>query len=114
MAKLRRYDVPPGGVIYEFMCPGCNYHHPYRTKAYEGEKHWSGKAETPVPVWQFNGDLEKPSFTPSLLIHGHVPKGKTKSEGRCHLYVTDGKINYCGDCDHALAGKTVPMVELES
>jgi len=25
--------------------------------------------------------------------------------------VTNGKIDYCGDCGHALAGKTIDMVD---
>lgn len=36
--------------------------------------------------WQFNGDLENPTFKPSLLYHGD------NDMPRCHSFVTDGKI----------------------
>jgi hypothetical protein len=59
-------------------------------------------------VWQFNGDLEKPTFTPSLLCNKDDPAS------RCHLFVTGGEIHYCGDSWHELRGKTVAMVELDA
>jgi hypothetical protein len=31
---------------------------------------------------------------------------------RCHLFITDGKIEYLADCTHELAGKTVEMEEV--
>lgn len=67
------------------------------------------------PEWQFNGDLENPSFQPSLL--NTLPEG-TRSDGTkrprkvCHLYVTNGVIEYCGDCTHPLSGLKVPMKEV--
>jgi hypothetical protein len=30
-------------------------------------------------------------------------------ERRCHFIITNGQINYCGDCTHDLAGKSLPM-----
>lgn len=76
-----------------FFCPGCNEVHPYRIAR--------GKGEGPErPVWKFNGSLERPTFTPSLLCNQGRPDV-------CHLYLTDGQIIFCGDSHHALAGKTV-------
>ncbi len=75
-----------------FHCPGCGYGHSYRIKSTIGR-----------PVWQWNGDLARPTFTPSLLVNEH------RADSRCHLYVTDGKIRYLGDCWHALKDQTVPM-----
>jgi hypothetical protein len=63
--------------------------------------------------WQFNGNMEKPSFTPSLLNTGNYYNEKTGQndiECRCHLFVTDGKIQYCSDCTHELAGQTVELI----
>lgn len=60
----------------------------------------------PNGCWQWNGSLDKPSFTPSLLCDASTP------EYRCHLYVTDGKIIYCEDCHHELKGQTVDMVDI--
>jgi len=80
-------------VGYVFHCPGCEHGHIYYTSG-------------PV-TWFFNGDLERPTFTPSLLntCENH-PDPKQR---RCHLHVTNGEIVFCTDCSHAYAGKTVPM-----
>lgn len=72
---------------HTFWCPGCK------------STHWYELAR-----WTFNGNFDLPSFTPSLLMD--VPSG----QGRCHLYVTDGKIAYCGDCDHEYSNQTIGMV----
>ena len=53
--------------------------------------------------WTFNGDIFKPTFTPSMLVDRGV------NLPRCHSYVTDGKIQFLSDCTHELAGKTVPL-----
>lgn len=79
---------------WAFKCPGCDDTHHFYTK-YRGNTKFE---------WTFNGDVDKPTFTPSLLL--------SRPGKRCHLFVTDGKIIYCGDCDHKLAGQTVPMEDL--
>ncbi len=78
------------GAYYYFFCPACNSNH---------------KFEVRVGHWSFNGNMEKPSFEPSLnlLLHG----------GRCHLFVKDGRIQYLGDCKHDLAGQSVEMRDME-
>lgn len=95
-----------------FWCPGCKEMHVFA-----------------VPRWQFNGNYDRPTFTPSLkLSMGHHvtgvqlrPDGKcqwcedAKEDGHeslcgiCHLIMTDGQIAFCGDSTHPLAGKTVAM-----
>lgn len=79
-----------GRVQYWFHCPGCKGSHAYT-----------------IPPWTFNGNMEKPTFRASLLCNPDHPPT------RCHLFVTDGVIEYCGDCHHSLAGQKVPMVEWE-
>jgi hypothetical protein len=95
--KLQRFESTksggaPNGVHYVFWCPGCSCHHIFVTLRDER------------PVWTFNGDTEKPSFTPSLLYPSKTP--------RCHLFVTDGKIIYQADCGHSLAGQTVDLPDI--
>lgn len=87
-------DDPRG--IYIFYCPACKYHHPYNTVKVDNN-----------PCWKFNGDMIKPTFTPSLKCFG----GSTGTS--CHLFVTDGKIIYCNDCPHEMAGKTIDMIPME-
>lgn len=76
-----------GSVLF-FHCPGCHCAHGYH-----------------VPQWEWNGSMDVPTFKPSLLCNGHDPKTC------CHLFVTDGKIQFQSDCHHALAGQTVEMPE---
>ena len=76
----------------EFMifCPGCKCGHWFKTE---------GKG----PVWTFNGDMVRPTVSPSLLVRGMRP------DGRCHSFIENGSIRFLNDCDHELAGKTVPL-----
>ena len=54
--------------------------------------------------WTFNGDMVKPTVSPSLLLH------PGKEHPRCHLFIRDGYLQYLNDCGHELAGKTVKMI----
>lgn len=112
MSRIYLFD---GGRI-EFFCPGCNARH-----------------AIVIPGWSWNGDVDRPTFTPSLLSrsghylyggntpgncycdfaerHPEAAKGCTFKCLRCHLYVTDGRIQFLNDCSHALAGQTVDMLE---
>ena len=86
-----------GSVVrFLFWCPGCKNMHPF-----------SVADAPPYTNWAFNGDLEKPTFTPSLLCNSQDPAS------RCHLFVTGGKIQFLGDCWHALKGQTVDMVDVD-
>lgn len=97
MPKLRPYvyrkdDDEPAG--FSFWCPGCEGFHAFRVRSHE--------RFTDEPVWSFDGNLEAPTFSPSLRCSIH---GKTT----CHLFLRNGQIEYCSDSPHALAGKTVPL-----
>lgn len=58
------------------------------------------------PVWTWNGDMEKPTFSPSLLCNKGLPD-------QCHLFVRDGRIEYLSDCHHELRGQTVDLGEID-
>lgn len=85
--------------IVEFKCPGCGWRHLINTD--------------PVikPCWTFNGDLERPTITPSINAWRDYTAPDRPSE-RCHSFVTDGRIRFLGDCTHALAGQTVDLPEI--
>ena len=92
-----------------FWCPGCGCGHVY----------WCGSGFTHPQQWTFNGDYEKPSFSPSLRMFVRVTRedgerlvdtGEQKTH--CHLFVTDGEIRYCGDNPHKLNGQTVAMEDI--
>lgn len=128
MAKVRIYhygvgpsgseDGPINGV--GFICPGCKQVHICPTSDY--------KHEGNDYIWGFNNDFNKPTFTPSLLWRsGHfaqegppcwcTPDKEVEARPewcyRCHSFVTDGKIQFLGDCSHALAGQTVELPDIK-
>lgn len=88
---------------YGFTCPGCKCDHSYVTQR---------DASYPGPVWEFNGNLESPTFKPSLLVNGN-PKYLNPTTPRCHLFLTDGVIDFLSDCAHEFAGKKYPLPDLE-
>lgn len=77
-------------------------------------------------TWSFNGDPEKPTFSPSFRHSGKqgvIIDGRWTGEwvrgadGKavdwcCHYMLEDGLLKFCGDCSHSLAGKTVPLPPL--
>lgn len=84
-----------GEPDYYFECPGCKCSHGVWVKP------WNG------PVWGFNGSVDLPTFSPSILVR-FGPGGKSV----CHSFVKEGNIQFLGDCTHELAGKTVPLPEV--
>lgn len=97
MTKLHEYNPAAKAASsarqYWFFCPGCKYTHGFTV---DGDKHW-----------KWNGSMDKPTFTPSLLCNKDFP------ESRCHSYVTDGRIQFLSDCFHTLAGQIVDIPDWE-
>jgi hypothetical protein len=112
------WDNKDGTVQAAFICPGCGEYHAPTIK---------GKNS----VWGFNGNLVKPTFTPSILVRWtSMPKNPEKDEkgeyildgqGKikgakdevCHSFVTDGKIRFLGDCTHELKNTTASIKPYE-
>lgn len=87
MAKVHK--VKDGYWVFD--CPGCNNLHSIQ-----------------VPPWTFNEDLDKPTVSPSILVH------PTEVSPLCHSFVKDGMIQFLGDCTHELANQTVEIPEWSS
>lgn len=93
--------VHPGGFLrgsFEepgMWCPGCKEMHVLPWK--RGN-------------WAFNGNTEKPTFTPSFRITWRDEDGVAKQ--CCHFVLTDGVLHFCSDCTHELVGKSVPLPKL--
>ncbi len=97
--KLRPQVVDENTVVgYCFWCPACEEVHCFRIAHYA--------AAPNAPLWTFNGNLESPTFTPSLRMF------KTEVTPECHLNLTDGEIQYHSDCGHSWAGKKIPLPEM--
>lgn len=102
MARRGVLRTVKGGSVM-FWCEACGYPHQVGVSAAAG------------PCWQFNGDYDRPTFNPSVLVltgrevsPSHKPEPGEPPE-RCHSFVLDGTIEYLGDCTHALAGHTIPL-----
>ncbi len=102
-----------GETVLVFHCPACHYDHPFRLQEPVDQQGKPAKRAdgTPYPTWEWNGSIEKPTFKPSLLVHGNPdqPNGYP----RCHSFVRDGKIEFCSDSTHALAGQTVDLPDYD-
>lgn len=98
-----------------FYCPGCKSNHHVQIAPAS-------------PAWGFNGNYDKPTFTPSVLVRsGHYLPGHVGPEcwctynvkhpdkpapfecSVCHSFVVDGKIQFLSDSTHELAGQTVDL-----
>lgn len=114
---LRKVSHKPGDghADYMFICPGCKCGHGI----------WTTSVNGLGATWSFNGDMQRPTFSPSLLIRSHQwtppvtalnydeykanPWPQTKVETVCHSFVRGGMIEFLGDCTHELRGQTVPL-----
>lgn len=119
--KLRNLE---GGRL-GYWCQGCE------------QMHQVAVGEGPGPRWGWNGDAERPTFTPSVLVTGRdfTEKGKADFEAWhgagcprpaphfeskdvvCHTFVgcngaQPGEVIFLGDCTHALAGTVQPLPDL--
>jgi len=110
---MTRLSVSPMGSAI-FWCPACQMHH-----------HFYVQPATKTPVWEWNGSEEFPTVKPSIRVQGVVPITDEEAarvfdgeriEPRplcCHSIITDGRIAYCDDCTHGMAGHTVLLPEWE-
>lgn len=83
--KLRKVE---GG--YAAWCHGCEEYHVFDER------------------WQFNGDFDDPTFTPSYLVKSTRSKDK---EGFvcCHSFLTNGVWQFLSDCTHELKNTNMPL-----
>jgi len=70
------------------MCPACGFGHLFDDGRFE-----------------YNGDANNPTFSPSMLVHGD------DKERRCHSLVRNGTIEYLKDSAHEFAGQTLALPE---
>jgi len=90
-------------VGYVHWCPGCEEVHSIRTVG-----------DRPPARWDFDGNLDKPTFSPSVKITwGKMadPSGDWPEGGCCHYFIRSGVVEFCSDSTHSLAGKKVPLPE---
>lgn len=92
MAKVKLFPYAEGKQYVSIFCPACQLTHTIN--------------HSPAG-WGFNGDIDKPTFEGSIGFHGEDSGGFY-----CHSLVRDGRIEYLGDSQHAMAGQTVDLPEM--
>jgi len=106
MAKVKLFDEKNG--TYKFKCPAGHWHY-INTKV---PNHLNAQ-------WNFNGDVNNPTFTPSInektgyYVNPEMYAEAKKYSYQCHFVITNGKIHFCSDCSHGLAGQTVDLPEMD-
>lgn len=100
MAKLLKNTEWREGLpdLY-FYCPGCKCDHGV----------WVNPHNNGGAKWEWKGGMDKPIFTPSLLINSRY----AGTDKICHIFVTDGIIHYLSDCTHELAGQNIEMEDVD-
>lgn len=108
--KLRSRE----GGGFSYWCQGCEEVH-----AVDG-------------TWTFDGNLEAPTFSPSVLTRsGHFLSNWKEGDPcwctynrdhpnrpssfkcrRCHTFIRGGMVEFLDDCSHALVGQTLPLPDL--
>lgn len=118
--RIKRVDRSYYEEGYTFACPGCKHTHVIPVRVSEEQIKRRGSAP---PCWDFNGSMDSPTFSPSLLVTGtehltdeeiKIITSGAKFEPRryvCHSFIRDGKIQFLSDCTHSLAGQTVDLSE---
>ena len=116
MAKLSSILRSGENNHLTYWCPGCKIHHAINYG---------------LNRWGWNGNVDKPTFTPSIKIaSGHFasdfkpgdacwctfnrdnPDKASFKCSVCHSFITNGKISFLSDSTHELAGQIVDMVPL--
>lgn len=97
-----------------FYCPGCKENHVISNAP--------GR-------WELTGTEESPTIRPSVLVRSGHYAGQSQEDCwcsyeerfgekspfkcmQCHSFITDGKIEYLGDCTHRFAGQIVKMEDI--
>lgn len=111
----KKLGMAEDGSVW-FFCNGCGMPHSLKVNS----------PNTPGPNWGYNGNPNAPTFTPSVLVRGVQRLSDAENEAvmrgeeidpkpfTCHSFVTDGRIQYLGDCGHELANQTVELPDWET
>lgn len=89
---MPKFDVTTqadGTQHVRYTCPGCKHEH-----------------SVPAAHWNWNGDVDKPTLSPSVR---HLDEKDGKRVTTCHYFIREGRIEFCGDCQHELSGKIVEL-----
>jgi hypothetical protein len=108
--RLRHSRSENGEEGFTHWCPACDGPHYIRTARPRGDE------KNQLPLWTFNGNMNSPTFSPSVLCYTVPYKDGKPIEPQvrktlCHYFITAGMIAFCGDNPHKLNAQTVPLPE---
>ena len=114
---LRRVTDLNGDLAgYRMRCPGCIAENvPHRVPI-----HFFRTVPAPngrEPTWEFDQNLKRPTFSPSLRCRADWWNPETKRYDIklcCHFFLRNGRLEFLDDCTHPLAGQTVDMIPVDS
>lgn len=106
--KAKRVNSMDGSLYgYRIICPGCSDAHGslYYHVLPVGDHGDNPKRDG----WTFNGDIDKPVFSPSLLVDKDAKPADYPRRVRCHTFIgcngaQPGQIIFLDDCTHRLRG----------
>lgn len=103
MTPVAQVRTASDGATRLFLwCPACT-----RFGEAGGSLHQVVISGGPV-TWDWDGNVEAPTVSPSLLVQG----GWKGQDTICHSFIVNGQWQFLGDCTHDLAGQTVPLPPL--
>lgn len=85
---------------YQHWCEGCKCMHQINTE----------RANMNNARWKFDGNMEQPTFTPSVNISWENHKDEVMS--RCHYTITAGMVQFHGDCTHEFKDVNRPLLNI--
>jgi hypothetical protein len=97
--KIRSLEKHAGSPDFVIFCPACRCGHGIWT---------TNKNEVNNALWTFDGNMDRPTISPSILVRHTDFNGK---DVVCHSFVNNGMIQFLGDCSHEMAGKTLELPE---
>jgi hypothetical protein len=92
----------PLGHHLLMWCPGCDSLHQVDYTGPDGV--------VPQVCWTFDGNLDAPTVSPSLLVRWN--SGPGTPEHVCHSFIVAGRWQFLSDSTHPLAGQTIPLPRL--
>lgn len=98
-------DGPSEYKVLVFICPGCNGSGVHMLPI-------TGTGDIKGASWEWDGNLEAPTLSPSILTM-YTQHGKDGDKPFvCHSFLKAGVFQFLEDCTHELRGKTAPLPPL--
>lgn len=99
LVPIQKRELEASPNLLMFFCPACGCCHQIDTTR-----------------WKVTGDTGKETIRPSILVYPHKSRdkfGSVVNTPRCHLFITNGVIEYLSDCNHAMANQKVELLDEE-